>query len=136
MRKLFKLFGGVGALALVAGLAIGAYAFTNSITVNGAGPSNEVIAGYGTQSAPALTASAIHFAVDATDPSKFDSVSFTLSDGTNAVNSVGTGGTVQVQYASNSSITGCTNASGVWTCTPASAISLSAVTEFNVTAAQ
>ena len=79
MRKYFKLFGGLGAFALVAGLAIGAYAFTTSITVNGAN-SNKIDAGYGagTEAGP-FTASSIVHKVDSTDNNTITEVDFAIS---------------------------------------------------------
>ncbi len=138
MRKLFKLFGGIGAFALVAGLAIGAYAFTNTLTVTGNGTGGTVQAAYGPQTAAILSAGSIHFTPDATNPTEWDSVVFTLNQ------SVGSGGTVSVTYDGTTYLKSfgtspaCSSTDfTTWTCDVSSSpVAFSAVNDFNVTAAQ
>jgi hypothetical protein len=73
-------------VACVAGAS--AYAFTNSNTVADPGS-----AGYSTSSVSGYTVTNVHYALDTSDPTKLDSVNFTLD------NAVPAGGSLKLQLA-------------------------------------
>jgi hypothetical protein len=123
-KKVQKRSKGKSALAalLFAGLmASGTYAFTASNTV----PASK--AGDGTGAVSGYTASTVHYVLDATDPTKADSVTFNLDSAPGAVKAlVVTGGT---WYS-------CTNAGTAVTCTlGASGVSVSSINTLRVIAA-
>lgn len=72
MSRLFKLFSGAGLAALIVGLAIGAYAFTNTNSV----PASD--SGAGSNNATGFNLSAVTYGLNVTNPLLANSVSFTL----------------------------------------------------------
>lgn len=95
-------------LAIVAGIAglmaVGVFAFTASNTVPGtkAGDGSGAITGY--------VVSSVHYTLNGSDPTKVDSVSFTLDSAPVA------GSTLKVQLESAGSWYSCTNVTTAVTC--------------------
>jgi len=92
----------VGIIALAAALSVAGYAFTASNTVPAAtiGQGANTISGY--------TVSSVSYNLDATDPTKVDSVAFTIAPATAS--------TVKIQLATAGSWYTCTNSSGSVSC--------------------
>lgn len=118
------------AVLLAAVLASGSYALTaaNTVPASKAGDGEGAVTGY--------TASAIHYALNATDPSKADTVTFTLDT------APATGGTVKVEVdnATGNWYT-CTNVTTAVTCPlnvlpTASGVNVADIDQLRVVAAQ
>ena len=114
------------AVLLAASLAGGSYALTaaNTVPESKAGDGEGVVSGY--------TASAIHYNLNATDPSKADSVAFTLDTAPAA------GGTVKVEVDNGSGTWySCTNVLTAVTCTlGVSGVAVADIDQLRVVAAQ
>jgi hypothetical protein len=113
----------IGVSALVAALSVAGYAFTASNTVPGAslGQGEGAISGY--------TVSSVAYNLNASDPTKVDSVAFTISPATAT--------TVKVQLASGGSWYSCTNSSGSVSCaTTSPQLTAAVATTLNVVASQ
>lgn len=112
MRRNGRFF---SATILAVVVASSAYAFTasNSVTAKAAGDGSGTISGF--------TASSVSYTLNSTDPSKIDSVAFTISPATTS--------TVKIRLnSSGSTWYSCTNSSGSVACTttsPAAAVSTS-----------
>jgi len=118
-RRRLLILGGIAALVF----AMGGYAFTASNTVPNAtlGQGSNTISGY--------TVSSVSYALDSSNPSNVDSVSFSISPTTAS--------TVKIQLASGGSWYSCTNTSGSVSCaTTSPQATASAATSLNVVASQ
>jgi len=124
--------GVIGASVLAGVLAVGGYALTDTLVT----PTNSH-AGDGTNAVENLTASSVHYALNALDPSKIDAITFVLKDTATATNTVAAGGAVYVQpdgatwYTCD--ITGAPNVS--CDTTGSGGLAASAVTQVRVVAA-
>jgi hypothetical protein len=92
--------------ALLLGLAVYAFAAANTVPATQAGDGSGTISGY--------TISAVHYGLNGTDPSKIDSVTFTLSSTPAA------GSTMKIQLTAAGSWYSCTNVAAAVTCTTTS----------------
>lgn len=113
------------AVLLAAVLASGSYALTaaNTVPASKAGDGEGAVSGY--------TASAIHYNLNATDPSKADSVTFTLDTAPAA------GGAVKVEVDDASGTWySCTNVTTAVTCVLGTGVSVSTIDQLRVVAAQ
>jgi len=91
--------------ALVAGvMAIGGFAFTNSNTVP------DTKAGDGAGTITGYVASSVHYGLNSTDPSKIDSVTFTVDS------APVTGSTIKAQLVTSGTWYVCTNSTTTVTC--------------------
>ena len=118
-RRRLLILGGIAALVF----AMGGYAFTASNTVPNAtlGQGSNTISGY--------TVSSVSYALDSSNPTNVDSVSFSISPTTAS--------TVKIQLASGGSWYSCTNTSGSVSCaTTSPQATASAATSLNVVASQ
>jgi hypothetical protein len=96
----------LGGFVVVALLAVGLYAFTASNTVP------DTKAGDGTGTVTGYVLSSVHYGLNATDPTKVDSVAFTL-DSTPVA-----GSTIKAKLGGN--WYGCSNTAAAVTCTTTS----------------
>lgn len=106
MKKSFKW---VMVLLMVLVLMVAAYAFaaSNTVPASSAGDGEGAVSGY--------TVSSITYGLDATDPSKITSVSFSLSPATAVSGKVHAALTDQTKTTYTWS-TGCTLSGSTWTC--------------------
>jgi len=101
MRKLSRIFGGIGIIGLLVGLGIGAYAFTATNTFSGTNK-----AGDGSDAITPYNVSAIHYNLDPSVYGAIYSVSFTTDTSASSV---------QAQITGDNYL-GCGGGPTVWTC--------------------
>ena len=94
----------ISAAAVAGVVAIGGYAFTASNTVP------DTKAGDGAGTITGYVASSVHYGVNATDPSKIDSVTFTVDS------APATGATLKAQLVASGTWYTCTNSTTTVTC--------------------
>jgi hypothetical protein len=111
-------------IVMVLTVAVYAFAAANTVPTSSAGDGNAVISGY--------TVTNVHYVLNGTDPSKIDSMTFTVST------SIPAGGAVQVKLISTgTTYTSCTVASGTnVTCTFSPTVSVTAADNLRVIIAQ
>jgi hypothetical protein len=125
MSKSFRIAAAIGILGMLIGIAVGAYAFTDTVSFNA--NSLPLSIAYGQTPAESYTVSGVHFTPSGADNSRWTQLSFNLD------NAISSGATIQVTYGgSGTTLTGSNSqASGVpgtcsvsgagpyvWTCTP------------------
>ena len=76
MSRIVRIFGGIGLAGVIVGMAIGVYAFTNTLTFNG--NTLPVSLAYNNTTAPAYTASGVHF--NNVNPGTWNWFSFNLDN--------------------------------------------------------
>jgi hypothetical protein len=111
------------ALALLLGTTSYAFAASNTVPETGAGDGAGKISGY--------TAGSIHYNLNTSDPSKVDSVSFTLTP----TESAGAPNNVRAAIDSNWA-NSCTLAGSTWTCSFSTAVSVAPTSSLRIVAVQ
>jgi hypothetical protein len=109
----------VAVVALLLGIAVYAFAASNTVPATVAGSGSGTISGY--------TVSSVAYGLNATTPTNIDSVTFTIAPTA--------AGTVKIQLASGGSWYSCTNTSGSVSCnTTSPQATVAAATQLTVVA--